>query len=419
MKKDLLAPPKLTVRKYAKIVVAFAVLAVVAGIVMTVTGVLTAGELAARFGIVAVVCAATIWVYSRLMRVAARSGPERMPLIYGARAVTSLIAFFGAAGAMLKGTMFGAAVWSNSWQIPFMFGWMLAIGGWGRRVGESMHCPHCEYEFKFDHEEDAPIRCPECGRGWLGLLKKGRRVRSPRLIVGGIALAFTGMIVMQPIFYMGFLAPHLPTPLLFASLYTAPKNVYTAWEELALRPLDPKWTRVMAENVLRQRGHDQYESSPSQWFEKMDAAGKIPAELRERFYRESLSAELDVPRRVKAGEEFAAHLRVKHLASGGGTMGLMFGGYFVGDDTGAVGRMHKTEWGYLLRPGVFSRYRDVLEQKLRTEQPGELRVRAVYWVVYQPSFTESLVWKEDGTPRRPVGAKWFERVELEKVVKVE
>jgi hypothetical protein len=42
----------------------------------------------------------------------------------------------------------------------------------------------------------------------------------------------------------------------------------------------------------------------------------------------------------------------------------------------------------------------------------------VYWVVHQPTFND-LAWQADGTPARPSAALWFERVEVEKRVRVE
>jgi DNA-directed RNA polymerase subunit RPC12/RpoP len=418
MNQDLLAPPKLTARTFAKIVLGVFALSIIVGIGLAALGLLTIGELAVRTAIVGVLSAAAAWAYAGLMRAARRSGPERMPMIHAATGAAGMVAFYGTLGVMLHGTPFGVGA-QLLWMIPLMIGMGLAAGGWGRRVGESLHCPQCEYEFGTQDQADAPIRCPECGTGWLGRLKKGRRVRSPRLVAAGIALAFTGMIVLNPIFYMGRLAPHLPTPLLFASLYAAPKAAYTVWDEMATRPLDPSWTRTMAERVLRCRRKDQYDSSPSQWFENMIAGKKIPADLEDRFYREGFQAALVAPRRVKAGEAFIVQLRVHHAANGGGTMGLMFAGYAIGDEPASAGRQDKTVWAYQLRPGVLSRHRDVLPQTLKADHPGELRIRAVFWLVYQPSFADELAWQPDGMPLKPTRATWFERIETEAIVRVE
>ncbi|MBM4109009.1 MAG: hypothetical protein FJ255_09425 [Phycisphaerae bacterium] len=415
MHQDLLAPPKLTVRTYAKFVSGLSVLAVVMGVAMAAAGSLTLGELAGKAALIALLATAAVLAYAGLMRVARRARPERMPLIHAAVSATGMIAMFAVFGLLLRGT----TAWSGqpfTWMIPVMVGVTLAMGGWGRRVGESMHCPKCEYEFWFDVGAAAPDRCPECGLAWLGKLRKGRRVRSPRLVAAGVALALGGTLVLNQGFYLGALAPHLPTPVLYASLYVSPQSTCSSWDELAKRALSPGWTRTMGERVLRARGNTPFDYGPSRWFEAMAAAGSIPPDLSGRFYREGIRAELRVPGRVKAGEAFTAQLRMTRAAWGSA---LMFAGYAVGDEEALLGRHPELVWAHELGPGGFLRHRDVLAHTLRADHRGATRVRAVYWVVYQPSFWDDSAWRPDGTPVAPSGATWFERVELEKTVRVE
>ncbi len=418
MHKDLLAPPKFTVRRYAGLAVAWTLLAIAGGAVLAMTGTISAGALAMRAAAVAGLGAGQVWVYAALLRRAGRMRPERMPLIHGAAMLIGLSAVMLGVSIMGRGTIFGRMFAQNWWQPPAMFGLALAAGGVARRVGDSLHCPRCEYEFKFDDPEGAPIRCPECGTGWLGLLRKGRRVVSPRMIAAGGAITFFFVVVAQPVFYMRWLAPHLPTPLLFASLYASPKTWFTAWDELASRPLDAWSVRSMGERVLRLRQIDQYDSSPSKWFESMAAAGKMPPDLAERFYREGFEAELVVPDRVNAGERITALLRVKRCANGFAlNPGLFFAGYSAGEQRGR--REGRTLWAYQLRPDVFATHRDAEAWDFYNHEPGEVRVRVEYWLVYLPSFMEQLSWLPDGTPARPANAAWFERVTLEKTVRVE
>ena len=282
-----------------------------------------------------------------------------------------------------------------------------------------LHCPRCEYEFRFDDDAGAPPRCPECGTLWIGALKKGRKQKSPKLVAAGIAIGLGATVLFNPIFYMGWLAPRLSTPVLFASMYAMPTDIHTVWDELAKRPLSPAWTRKMGERALGIRRSNQYESSPGQWFATMIAAGAMPPDLTERFYREGFAADLVVPAAVKVGEPFTARLRVKRVSGGGPQLGLMFAGYALDDGPAEHGRVTSTMWAHQLRPQVFSPPREVIPATLTIDRPGEVRVRAVFWVVYQPSFSDELTWQPDGTPATPTRAVWFQKIELEKTVLVE
>ena len=414
-----MAPPKVSARLHAKIVAGFCCVVIGIGVVLTLTGTLSVRELATRSLLVGVFGAALSWSYAWILRVAKRSRAERMPLIHAATGSFGLLGYYGAGTIMLQGLALGNALNGMWWMVPFSFGTGLAVAGLKRRAGDSLHCPKCEYEFKFDVAADAPARCPECGTPWLGMLKKGRRVRSGRLIAVGAAVTIGAFLLLNPVFYIGSLAPHLPTSLLYASLYTSPRSVYTAWDELATRPLDAGSIEMMARRVIRFRAREQYDSAPSGWFEKMVAARKIPAGLLERYYAEAFVADLSVPRRVRAGQEFEVSLRVSHVANGwGDKIGLMFGGYRVGDET-AAGREDATLWEYQLRPGVFEGRKDVAVRKVKAEKAGEVRVKATWWIVVEPSFREELKWTDAGEPRTPASALWFRRFDAEKVVRVE
>ena len=393
----------------------------VLGLLTWVQGLVSLGGLVRALLLTAVLGVAGVWVYGLLMRAADKVKPERMPVIrMGLSLVVGIGAYFTIA--MMLGPVpgVGNALRNVGWMIPGMAGMSLAGAAAARRVGETLHCPRCEYEYKFDDDANAPIRCPECGSTWLGMLKKGRKVRSWRLAVAGGAFAIASLLVMNPIFYMSYLAPHLPTPVLGASLFLAPGNAYAVWGELEKRPLSGWWMSTLAERALVLRASNQYDNGPSAWMEAMNTAGKLPATATERYYREGLVAELVVPAKVKVGESFEARVRVKHVANGWGTQnGVMFGGYRVGDATQAVGRQNATTWAHELRPRVFANYTEMFAQTVTAKERGELRVKVEYWVVYLPSFMETLEWQADGTPEKPPTALWFERRELEGVVKVE
>ena len=56
---------------------------------------------------------------------------------------------------------------------------------------------------------------------------------------------------------------------------------------------------------------------------------------------------------------------------------------------------------------------------LTAGRAGEVRVRAVYWIAYEPSFTDELAWQPAGTPAPPQRALWFERFEIGKTVRAD
>ena len=173
-------------------------------------------------------------------------------------------------------------------------------------------------------------------------------------------MAIGAFVILNPIFYMDALAPHLPTPLLFASLYVAPSNAYPVWDELAARPLASRWTEVLAERIIHRRGADQHDNSSSRWFEKLNAAGKISSELQERYYSEGWRGGLWTPAHARVGKPFEVRMRVDKAVSGWSTqLSLMFGGYTVGEDPEPVGRMNNSLWSYQLAPEVFARHREV------------------------------------------------------------
>jgi len=419
MNENLLAPPRVSPRVFAGINGGIALLAVIILSVMTIVGARTPMELLRGSAVILILHTASTLAYFRFVRLASRTRAERLPLIHGCIFASSMTAYMGTIGLLFYGSVI-AGFREQGGMIAMMAGFFLAQCGWTRRVGDTKHCPQCEYEFGHADETDAPIRCPECGTGWLGRLKKGRRVRSRKLIVIGIVGGFLTMILLNPIFYFPALAPRLATPVLFVGLYAAPRSGFSAWGELITRPLDPHWAQIMAEKVLALRQERNWtDSGWSEWFEAMIATNQIPASLVDRYYRESFCADLVVPTHVKPGESFSAMLRVTRAAGGfRNQMGVMFSGYVINDAIPLAGRCTQTLWRHDLSPGVFTSKRDVLGASLIAPSEGTFQVRAVFWVVHQPSFMDELRWQEDGTPTTPKAALWFERRELVKTISV-
>ena len=404
---------KLPPQKFLKLAVLFSSVYIAGGILLGARGVLQWTEVAWRCVLIACLVGLVLWTYRRLGSVARNAKPENLPWLQAFASVLLLAVFFGGGIIMLSGTPF-SETFSVIWFIlPFSFGINLAGHSFTRRVGHSLHCPGCEYEFAFADDPHPPVRCPECGSGWLGLLRKGRKIRSVPLMALGAAIAIIGGLLLSPFLWLPSAAPYLPTPVLYAALYAAPRPAYSAWDELALRPLHQQAINTMVRRVLTDRATQTMPSPSTQWFATMMKAGKISPEVQERFFREGWLAELHAPALVKVGETFTVNLRVRHVANDMGDQPVIyFAGYAI-DDAELVGRQPQSLWAFKLRPQMFSIFQDVLPQELTLSKAGPARVRAVYWLLYQPSFWEYLAWQPDGTPTRPAAATWFKRIEQE------
>ncbi|MGE3109868.1 MAG: hypothetical protein AB7G11_08130 [Phycisphaerales bacterium] len=356
-----------------------------------------------------------VWLH----RLARRTKPERLPIVHAGVMLSSIVTVYMIFGLVLYSSMFGMAE-MYAFLIPVTVGITLVHAGITRREGESMHCPICEYEHNFA-EADGPERCPECGTGWLGRLKKGRKKKATKLIGWGIGVIIGGTVLMQPWLFFSWAAGLMPTPMLYTLLYISPKQGYRAWSELAKRPLASPWDRVMAERVISARRRaSSFMNVGGSWFESAGVQASLPAGVKQRYYGGSVEADVSAPATVKAGEEFEVAVRVRRVTRGEQQVGMYFGGYWIGD-AGPVGRQPKTLWAHELGPSdFFGSHRDVLVERLAAPRTaGPCVVRATYWVVFVPSFWERLQWQADGTPAVPPGATSFERVDLERTVEVE
>ncbi len=415
-----MARPLMTTRKYAWVMACLAMTALAVAIAFVWMGVWTPTQLLVRWAVVAAILGASVWPYVWVRARAERAAPERLPMVYAATTIVGILAYLTALMVLLQGTAVGLHMSGLAWMVPWMFGFSLAASGWARRVGTSKHCPQCEYECGIEEPDRVPVQCPECGCIWLGRMKQGRRVPSRRCVVAGVVILVGGFLIGNPIVYMGWLAPHLPTPVLFGSLYAMPGSLRTAWDILGARPLNEPSIRAMAERVLRFRHRNPWDSGPPRWFEGVMTAGKMPADLVERFYTEGFRAELLVPERVEAGERFAAQLRVTGAAAAATTSaGILFAGYRPGEAGEPVGRKDAAQWVFQLGPVGLSGHRDALPEMLTVDRPGEAQVSVVYWLVYTPSFRDELVWQADGTPAPWKRALWMRRFELRKTITVE
>lgn len=414
MAQDLLAPPKFKPKSLALALALVCAFPVGLCVLEVRRGSWSWTELAWRLGSLFVLCIAVMMGNASLVRYAKRVTPQRMPYIHAAIAVLMGVVIVFTLTVSLRGTMLGNAGPGYLFMLPMMVGMVLAQGGWGRRVGESLHCPTCEYEFTFA-ERDAPIRCPECGTPWLGMLRKGRRVKSIKMMVSGISIALLGAFLFQPIFWLGPLARILPTPILYTALYMDPGSSLDAWDELTTRSISATSTRSLARRVAAHRLQHQWGSAADKWFEANVAAGKIPAEIKEHLYGQSFATRLDAPKEVQAGTPFPVRLQTSRAATGlSSQLAVMFAGYSL-DGAEPVGRADEPAWAHELRPSLFGDARINFQHEFRIDTPGRHTIRATYWVIFQPSFW-TITWGPDGTPIRPAAATWFERSDLEREI---
>src|SRR6185436_13476895 len=95
--------------------------------------------------------AAAVWLYSRLMRASAAPRPEKVATFQALAGVAVHAPIFLSIFVLLSGTPFSAAAQGLWLWLPVMSGSAIAMAGIARRVGESLHCPNCEYEFAFNN----------------------------------------------------------------------------------------------------------------------------------------------------------------------------------------------------------------------------------------------------------------------------
>ncbi len=173
-----------------------------------------------------------------------------------------------------------------------------------RRVGDSLHCPKCDYELGCA-PEDAPIRCPECGHPWLGSWLKGASRRDPRRALLGAGIIVVGCFPMLLTFTsLGTAAVGvLPTRGLIAlTAYDAWGHHKAAWSELLSRQLSSDERDALAVNLLDLRLSDGYlYGTPASWLDDAATRRTIPQPLIDRYYTEWFVPRLEAPAVVRRG----------------------------------------------------------------------------------------------------------------------
>lgn len=309
-----------------------------------------------------------------------------------------------------------------SWGVLVPAGTTLIGAGVMRRVGESVHCAGCEYEYA----ADGPERCPECGSLWhrRGGTVKGRRERSLALICSGVGvLALSLLMMLQPTFGLSA-APLLPTRVLIADASAGQSGLarhrQSSWAELISRTLSAEEREELARGLLDLRLRAVgLETGPNQWLETEVLNQTIGAALRERFAAELIELSLIGPTSVRAGEEIVVRLK-----------GVNRSTPFAQIDARlliAAGRVNGAPIESVRRESVLSVY-DVDERaatdglpELRFEMadPGQTLIEVDVWVVVADRAVLSWqAWNDDGSPIVPNGALRAERLTLRHAVRV-
>lgn len=173
---------------------------------------------------------------------------------------------------------------------------------WRWRVGESLHCPKCDYEFAYGADVAIPHAktCPECGADWEDRWVKGRReVPWPRFATL-LVCAVIGFLCLDKniAVYTGFGAATAPTWLLLRQLRTDPGTDEHAsgrlWSALESRKIDPSTEIELASLAIEAMRRDERPFSSRSWLKDYYRSTRMPAALLTRYLEErfELSGEI-------------------------------------------------------------------------------------------------------------------------------
>lgn len=322
---------------------------------------------------------------------------------------------------------------SVMWPFAFAGAFSLIVGGIaGKRVGDALCCPKCDYELGCA-PEDAPRLCPECGASWVRRWVKGRRERSPAEVWAGVAL-LVPVLVFALLRFTSLGAAGLkalPTRGLVAVVASdAWGNNGNAWTEFGRRALSANEHATMVSSLFDLRRAEGYlYGPPAAWLDAEFQAGTLSPEARERFFREMFEPELDAPARVRSGS--SALVRLQGTDRTGGSA---YWAYAWMDQINADGRPLATagsnaptgRWVFSLYlsdrytpSGGFPDER-LAPSVFDTSVQGTRTVRATLFVCVVPRGQQpSQPPIVNGVVTPPPGSVHFRRVELERSVVVD
>jgi len=303
----------------------------------------------------------------------------------------------------------------------------------GVRVGDSLHCPKCDYELGVP-QEAAPIQCPECGVAWLGRWVKGELRTSPVRVWWGVAMLLPLLLAVatwfSPLGAAGL--GMLPTrTVIFITALDAWGHNEKAWAELNKRTLTAADEAKFAESLLDLRRREGYlYGTPSAWMQTAvingGAAGPLPQALQDRYFEEWFEPAIDIPDQVAQGKPCPILIRGPQRTGDATIWMFMWVEGLTVDGAPAdieYWRALSTGWIHTLYldPGSRTGQSEFGSRPLMldTSTPG---TRHIHATIYKCVIPRGAVPTDrpvvNGVETPPAGAVYFRRVELEKVVEV-
>jgi hypothetical protein len=335
-------------------------------------------------------------------------------------------------------SMPGALRHASAVMIPFTamvttLGVQLAAYGYKkRRVGESLHCPRCDYEVGVP-EHDAPAICPECAHDWKGRWIRGAVQQSG--LIGGLGIAIV-VIGLLPLAVQLKAVGKYPTSLLPTSglKIMAGEDAWghnkLTWTELLKRKLSQAESDALATKLLALRNSEGYlYGTPSTWMETAAATGTISPELVRRYYEEWFRPSVATADALKAGEPVQVRLAGQELR-GGGTLWMYLWIHDVYVDGVPLKASQFTsfrKWGYIgqvnaeLDRGGARAPSSRSPEYAETEplSPGAHEIEIVFYRAAAPKGpAPANMATADGTPIAPPKSVNFERISVRKTITV-
>jgi hypothetical protein len=305
-----------------------------------------------------------------------------------------------------------------------MSGMMLMGASRKTRLGDSRHCARCDYQQA--PGSAASERCPECGSNWreVGGVVHGTLTRRPHLtIIGAVLFAIGVAALLSPVLLRGWQTRLLPNGPLISQVISDRGFTVDEWKELRTRTLTPAQEKRLTIGLLDKRINRAWLTlDDDNWLVAQIVAGKMPAELRDRYYREMLDLELIAPASAKVGQEITLAVKGKSRGapSTNPAAALYMGGYYINDRAEPISRLPNPIGGILLDPDKSRRSANGMNAVIVPDAPGLWRVRVEVWIVALPfSLGPPIQWQADNSPVIPPNAAWHEKRVIEHVIQVE